>query len=211
MDFTGSPSRNTMKVGIESTLYAFVVAGLVSTSSWTTLSRSPSSAASALSTGPICRHGGHQSAVNSTSTGSPEPITSVTTTDSREPVPEFTRYQDQANELDAIATRISRLIEQMRWRGVYDATVDQDGSTLKALENAEDGTLLPHDNFQMLREKGGIEGALGFVPIERIYPIVAQLNGHVVVLHQGQLLREGTLDAIRANEEVAAIYLGRAK
>jgi urea transport system ATP-binding protein len=40
---------------------------------------------------------------------------------------------------------------------------------------------------------------------------VSQLNGHVVVLHQGQLLREGTLDAIRADEEVAAIYLGRAK
>jgi len=47
--------------------------------------------------------------------------------------------------------------------------------------------------------------------IDHDIDFVAQLNGHVVVLHQGQLLREGTLDAIRADEEVAAIYLGRAK
>jgi len=47
--------------------------------------------------------------------------------------------------------------------------------------------------------------------IDHDIDFVSQLNGHVVVLHQGQLLREGTLDAIRADEEVAAIYLGRAK
>ena len=47
--------------------------------------------------------------------------------------------------------------------------------------------------------------------IDHDIDFVAQLHGHVVVLHQGQLLREGTLDAIRADEEVAAIYLGRAK
>jgi urea transport system ATP-binding protein len=47
--------------------------------------------------------------------------------------------------------------------------------------------------------------------IDHDIDFVAQLNGHVVVLHQGRLLREGTLDAIRQDEEVAAIYLGRAK
>jgi urea transport system ATP-binding protein len=47
--------------------------------------------------------------------------------------------------------------------------------------------------------------------IDHDIDFVAQLNGHVVVLHQGALLREGTLEAIRQDEEVAAIYLGRAK
>jgi urea transport system ATP-binding protein len=47
--------------------------------------------------------------------------------------------------------------------------------------------------------------------IDHDIDFVAQLGGHVVVLHQGQLLREGTLADIRADEEVAAIYLGRAK
>jgi urea transport system ATP-binding protein len=47
--------------------------------------------------------------------------------------------------------------------------------------------------------------------IDHDIDFVEQLKAHVVVLHQGRLLREGTLDAIRADEEVAAIYLGRAK
>lgn len=47
--------------------------------------------------------------------------------------------------------------------------------------------------------------------IDHDIDFVSQLGGHVVVLHQGQLLREGTLEAIRADEEVARIYLGRQK
>lgn len=46
--------------------------------------------------------------------------------------------------------------------------------------------------------------------IDHDIDFVSQLGGHVVVLHQGELLREGTLAEIRADEEVAAIYLGRA-
>lgn len=47
--------------------------------------------------------------------------------------------------------------------------------------------------------------------IDHDIDFVAQLGGHVIVLHQGKLLKEGTLAEIRADEEVAAIYLGRAK
>jgi len=46
--------------------------------------------------------------------------------------------------------------------------------------------------------------------IDHDIDFVAQLGGRVVVLHQGRLLRSGTLEQIRADAEVAAIYLGRA-
>jgi len=57
----------------------------------------------------------------------------------------------------------------------------------------------------------GLVGRHAVLVIDHDIDFVSQLGGHVVVLHQGRLLREGTLAEIRADEEVAAIYLGRAK
>lgn len=56
----------------------------------------------------------------------------------------------------------------------------------------------------------GLVGKHAVLVIDHDIDFVAQLGGHVIVLHQGQLLREGTLADIRADAEVAAIYLGRA-
>lgn len=56
----------------------------------------------------------------------------------------------------------------------------------------------------------GLVGKHAVLVIDHDIDFVAQLGGHVVVLHQGKLLREGTLADIRADAEVAAIYLGRA-
>jgi len=39
------------------------------------------------------------------------------------PVPEFCQYQDQADELNAITTRIERIIDALRVRGLYDASM----------------------------------------------------------------------------------------
>jgi urea transport system ATP-binding protein len=40
---------------------------------------------------------------------------------------------------------------------------------------------------------------------------VEALNGYTTVLHQGQVLKEGTVAEVRADAQVAAVYLGRAK
>jgi urea transport system ATP-binding protein len=47
--------------------------------------------------------------------------------------------------------------------------------------------------------------------IDHDMSFVEALNGYVTVLHQGQVLREGTVAEIRADPVVAAVYLGRAK
>ena len=66
---TTCPPTNSDIVGMPSTPWARVVPGLVSTSSDTTRSRPACSRAIRSRTGAIILHGGHQSAVNSTSTG----------------------------------------------------------------------------------------------------------------------------------------------
>ena len=51
----------------------------------------------------------------------PKPIYATLTTDSLEPIPDFTLYQDQANQLDTLANRIDGFINALKVRGVYDA------------------------------------------------------------------------------------------
>lgn len=50
-----------------------------------------------------------------------------------------------------------------------------------------------------------------FIVIDHDMAFVAQLDAPVTVLHQGRLLREGTLAQIRDDPQVAAIYMGRAQ
>jgi urea transport system ATP-binding protein len=46
--------------------------------------------------------------------------------------------------------------------------------------------------------------------IDHDMSFVEALNGYVTVLHQGQILKEGTVAEIRADAQVTAVYLGRA-
>ena len=45
--------------------------------------------------------------------------------------------------------------------------------------------------------------------IDHDMSFVEALNGYVTVLHQGQILKQGTVAEIRADAQVAAVYLGR--
>lgn len=47
--------------------------------------------------------------------------------------------------------------------------------------------------------------------IDHDMSFVETLNGHTTVLHQGRILKEGSVAEIRADAEVAAVYLGRSK
>jgi urea transport system ATP-binding protein len=47
--------------------------------------------------------------------------------------------------------------------------------------------------------------------IDHDIDFVEQLGGHVAVLHQGRLFKEGTLAQMRSDPDVASIYLGRPK
>ncbi|WP_297488088.1 urea ABC transporter ATP-binding protein UrtD [Acidocella sp.] len=47
--------------------------------------------------------------------------------------------------------------------------------------------------------------------IDHDMSFVEALNGYTTVLHQGQILKEGSVAQVRADEQVAAVYLGRGK
>ena len=104
----------------------------------------------------------------------PEPLYGVKTTSSLEPVPEFCLYQDQANELDVIATRLCVLIDALRRRGAYDAGTDGHDSQLGQLAFAKDNEFVPVRNWSSLMEKGGLKNVF---QTEDLTPIVTAIEG----------------------------------
>ena len=100
----------------------------------------------------------------------PTPLIAVRTNNTSIPVPEFTLYQDQADELDRVTNRITYLIEGLKRRGVYAASVPE----LAQLAMAGDNDFVPSDNFASLAQKGGLAGAF---QTEDISQVSAVLNG----------------------------------
>jgi hypothetical protein len=100
----------------------------------------------------------------------PEPIFSTLTNESLVPVPDFTLYQDQANELDTLSDRIKGLVDAMKVRGFYDAANADLG---RLFTEGDNNTLIPVKNYAAFAEKGGLGGAVEFVDLT---PIANALN-----------------------------------
>lgn len=97
------------------------------------------------------------------------PLYATLTSDSLEPVPDFSLYQDQARELDTLADRIAGLIDALRIRGVYDASAPE---LSRLFTEGDNNKLIPVNNWQAFAEKQGLKGAIDLVDIT---PIAAAL------------------------------------
>lgn len=100
----------------------------------------------------------------------PRPLTSTTTTDTTNPVPDFDQYVDQADEIDLLTQRIGLLVKSLRARGVYAGDIDG----IKELMQSGDSDLTPIHNMSFLLEKGGLEKAVLWMPIDMIAACLMQ-------------------------------------
>jgi hypothetical protein len=100
----------------------------------------------------------------------PKPLFATLTNESLVPVPDFTLYQDQANELDTLADRIKGLVDALKVRGFYDAA---NPDLNRLFTEGDNNTLIPVKNYAAFAEKGGIGGAVEFVDLN---PIASALN-----------------------------------
>lgn len=101
----------------------------------------------------------------------PKPVYSVCTNGDMVPVPEYLQYQDQAQELDAITERIDRLIDGLKYRGIYDAAL----KSMERLRTAGDNEFLPVEEAARFYEGGGFKNAIWEQPIETISKVLAAL------------------------------------
>ena len=94
----------------------------------------------------------------------PLPLVATTTTDSTYPTPDYKIYERLADEVDYVTKRISSLIECIRFVGATAAQYNQD---VKNMLKLSDGQLWPIDNWTTFAEKGGLKGAMDWLPFDQ--------------------------------------------
>lgn len=101
----------------------------------------------------------------------PEPYVPIRTTDDWTPIPEYTLYQDQAEEIDMLSHRIQKMVGAFRPRGAYDGSI-------KGLENVltgEDLKLVPVEDAERWVDKGGLEKGVMWLPLDMLAQSIAAL------------------------------------
>jgi len=116
----------------------------------------------------------------------PKPLYATLTTDSLEPIPDFTIYQDQATELDVLCDRIDGLINALKVRGVYDASASE---LQRLFSEGENNTMIPVSNWMAFAEKQGMKGAIDLVDLTPFasalmscYQAMEQVKGQIYEL-----------------------------
>lgn len=91
----------------------------------------------------------------------PEPLRSIRTPNTLLPTPEFTIYQDLADELDDITKRITEIVKAIDVRGAYDGAKKELGAILDSPNK-----LLPINDWPGHLDGGGLSNMLDFIDIE---------------------------------------------
>lgn len=99
----------------------------------------------------------------------PQPLYSIETSDTLVPIPEYTVYQQQANELDEISYRITDLVKSCKFIGIYDGTQ----TNLSGILSARDSQFVAV-TASLLKETG-LKGLIDVVDVSPIARVLQQL------------------------------------
>jgi hypothetical protein len=105
---------------------------------------------------------------------SPEPLYAIDDSSSLIPTSLFEQYREQADELDRVSSRINRIVDALKVRGIYDSTLAE----FSELMRADDNKLIPAQNLSSLaayQEKGGLDKAIYWMPIEQAAKVLQVL------------------------------------
>lgn len=101
----------------------------------------------------------------------PRPLYAIADSSCLVPTPLFEQYREQADELDRLSMRINQLVDACRARGIYDSTLKE----VEQLMRANDKQLVPIQDAALWAEKGGIEKAVYWLPIDMIARVLSEL------------------------------------
>lgn len=128
----------------------------------------------------------------------PRPMCANSTTDTLVPTPDFSLAQDLYDEVDDLSTRIKRLQEAINVRGAYDKT---NVGLSRLLTEAGGNELIPVENFAAFMEKGGIAGAIAWLPIDMLVAAITELSKQRLEVKQALFEITGMSDIMRGQAD----------
>ena len=103
----------------------------------------------------------------------PKPLFATMSTSNCVPRADYALFQDQYEELNQVNNRISLLVAACKVVGVYDSS---SSGVQKMLQEGIETTLVPADNWAMVAEKGGIKGAVDWLPLDQVITALDKLR-----------------------------------
>lgn len=101
------------------------------------------------------------------------PMMANLTTSKLIPVSDYKFAQDLYRSVDTLTDRIDVLARAVRLAGVYDKG---SGSVVEKLVQGGENKLYPVDNWAMFAEKGGLQGAVSYLPLQEIVATLTTLR-----------------------------------
>lgn len=92
-----------------------------------------------------------------------EPVYAVEENDTLVPTPEFTLWQDQADELDELSARIKKITKAIRAGGAYAGEMKNE---LKEILTSEDNELVAMEDWISFAQQGGLDGVISWIPTD---------------------------------------------
>lgn len=102
----------------------------------------------------------------------PKPLYATLTSDSLIPIADYLLYQDQAKELDILTERISSLASACKVVGVYDSSQT---ALERMFDEGTENVMIPVSTWAAFGEKGGLKGAMDFMPLDMVITTLTQL------------------------------------
>jgi hypothetical protein len=114
-----------------------------------------------------------------------KPMMDVPSTSKLIPVPKFKYVQDLLNSIDTLTTRIHKLTAAVAVKGGYAKEL---GAQVQKIIQGTENELVPVEEWAMFAEKGGLAGAIVYLPLEQIVSTLTVLNnqrqGDMELLYQ---------------------------
>lgn len=124
----------------------------------------------------------------------PRPLIANELSDELLPTPNYTFYQDQANEIDELSTRIVAISKALKVAGVRDTSAP---GLDRLLSEGVENQLVPVDGWAILKEKGGLKGVMELLPLEEIAQALGYLREQRTSLIEDVYQLTGIADIVR--------------